>query len=241
MSAARKLGATVTVIGIVVVAANPGLLSTAATAIDRFVGSNGLGCGDDAVVTEVRSLAQGHKSPSENSLYATALGSSGIQKEDVVHPGVGWVRPDLDRQIKAAEDACHRRFGSYDYGMTCSRLRGTKTPDQLKQSGDAINRLSASDIQYWYDNFWPVYQRINAEEARSTKEYDEKVADFDKRITYGVGLIRLQRRDETTGKISCAAKLTINAPSGSWSKDVKYTIEPTTDGDAYIQLYGLSD
>ncbi|MHC2423314.1 hypothetical protein ACVII1_006318 [Bradyrhizobium elkanii] len=241
MSAVGKLGATLTLIGIIAVGANPGLLSNAASAIDRFMGSSSLGCGDDAVVSDIKSLARDHKGPAENSLYGKALGSSEIHKEDVVHPGAGWLRPDLDRQLRAAEDACRRRSGSYDYGATCSNLRGTKTPDQLKQPSDAMNRLSASDVQYWYANFWPVYQRIEAEEERATSEYDKKLGEFDKRVSYGVAVIRLQRRDESTGKISCAAKLTINAPSGTWSKEIKYSVEPTTDGDAYIQLYGLAD
>jgi hypothetical protein len=54
---------------------------------------------------------------------------------------------------------------------------------------------------------------------------------------YDLSEIRLEQRDATTKKVSCAASLTFNTDVGGAKMDIEYTAENTSDGKIYVRVH----
>lgn len=59
-------------------------------------------------------------------------------------------------------------------------------------------------------------------------------------ISYNLNTIRMKARDADTGKLTCQAVMTAELSEwGSAKMDVAYTVEKTTKGELYVEIYGL--
>ena len=69
-------------------------------------------------------------------------------------------------------------------------------------------------------------------------------ADFQKaagEAVYTLDAVRTARKDDPTGKVTCAAKLNVAMPGdwGRFSRDISFTVEKTTKDEMYVSVFGL--
>jgi len=84
----------------------------------------------------------------------------------------------------------------------------------------------------------PVEQKSHEAQAK----LDTRLQEIDKAVkaaTYSVDTIRVTAKNDETGAIVCAARLSVDIPSiGGAEQQVAYKVERTTDGKLYVTMLG---
>jgi hypothetical protein len=123
----------------------------------------------------------------------------------------------------------------------------------VKALEDNLNATIAADIAVQNGTSNEAFQkRIQAlkdrmegkpEEVigRSYMEQLNRLWDLAKNnISYDLDTIRMKARDADTGRLTCQAVMTAQLPEwGSAKIDVAYTVEKTTKGELYVEIFGL--
>lgn len=180
----------------------------------------------------------------QSPLFTTAFRAARLPDTTItnVMPITADIR-NLGNALGRAEmDCTQEKFtASMPTNALCGYFHKSKTADELIKNAGT---LSASDIAYYNAKFLRLHTALREAQQRyseaSKANEDASVSqmrEFVNSLNYSVDTIRLLDRDQTSGAISCAAKLRLTTQAGSWSSDVTYSVQRTTDGKIYVEIH----
>jgi ribosomal protein S17 len=226
--------------------------------------TNEMDCGSDAVIDVARKIANGHP---DNKLvayihYQSAPMHSGAVKalEDEANEKLAASKSVIDtiqnkvqdasRKLKAAQDQCMQAHKGD--GVTISACVNSQAASNYKnipqfqqamqQILDTIRPLENDLVQAQLEALRARNELQSAPPVQNS--YVEKLNRLwdaaKNNISYDLETIRMKARDADTGRLTCQAVMTAQLPEwGSAKMDVAFTVEKTTKGELYVEIYGL--
>lgn len=155
---------------------------------------------------------------------------------------------EIDRQmatlkasLQTAKSVCAKEQIS---AMVCEDMSMYPTLESFSQINYNGSRpISPAEIEVYRASFLPIFNQLNqlqrqkaGDRAVIQQRESELKSAFDATVRYEVGLFRLKARNDQTGAVACEARVTFSSSSGSWSKDILYSLENTTDGRLYYRI-----
>jgi hypothetical protein len=167
---------------------------------------------------------------------------------------------DALRKLQVAKEECAQTYSRIPFlTMMCSN--NASAPAYKNAANTGPNSIGSPEVQralqHILETIRPLEeQAVKAQlEARSAiagsnnvqpirNSYAEKLNRLwdaaKNNISYDLDTIRMKARDADTGRLTCQAVMTAQLPEwGSAKMDVAFTVEKTTKGELYVEIYGL--
>lgn len=196
--------------------------------------AGGLSCDGADVVGVVNEIAMRNN----NSLYATAKASLPPAVDQSIWSTLDNEAKQVQNKIQGAKMRCG------NFSMICEDMSTTLTLEAFRKINYNGSRpMTQAEIEYYSANFLPLFDQLRSLQDKRKSIQDDlrrkeetQVSELNKSVRYQLGTIRPQQKNEQTGAVACEARLSIFASTGSWSRDVFYTAERTTDGKVFVRL-----
>lgn len=149
---------------------------------------------------------------------------------------------DLKAALQKAKSICPKQQIS---AMVCEDMSMYPTLESFSQINYNGSRpVTPAEIEVYRTNFLPIFDHLNQLQKQKAgdrgyiqQKESELRSSFNATVRYEVGLFRLKARNDQSGAVACEAQVTVNTSTGSWSKEVLYSLEKTTDGGLYYRIH----